>query len=695
MKIAFYTFLLVCLSYFSWAETIVWKAGTESLNIGKKVSLLEDEKGTLNIAQVSSEQFASRFAASSKSILSFGITESFYWLKFTLDNQTDNKLLLEMAQAFLPVCDFYYRNDQGQWMVSHAGYTVGIDKKDVKHHFQLFPLPKGKRDFYVRFQSYAPPTPVKIWQNDVYELKANRQKLIFGLYEGVLLFVVINNILLFFSFRRFSYLHYSAVVLLYAATVAGSSDGFLPYLFPSPDMMFWYRLIPELNMPVLWLYCILFLEVKKYTPRLYKFTLAILAYFLLTVIVSQFMPISNVLLWNEINAVSLFGLIVWLGIAVRKKGNMLGYYLAMTYLVFCFFVILEATYIETGYPSYFFEISHASVAMLLEVFFLSYLLSKRFEWEKKDIENQRADAQKQLLEKTLENEKMVREQNVSLERKVTERTAELNQSINNLRAVQNQLIQAEKMASLGELTAGIAHEIQNPLNFVNNFSEVSSELVEELIDERSKGTDRDEELEEGLLNDLNENLQKIAHHGKRADSIVKGMLEHSRTGTGQKELTDINGLVGEYMRLAYHGLRVKDKSFNSELVLDLDPKIGQVNVVGKDLGRVLINLINNAFHAVHERKTNQPEHNPVVTVTTKSSETDIEIRVKDNGVGVPENLRQKIFQPFFSTKPTGQGTGLGLSLSYEIVVMGHNGRFELESVIGEGSEFIVILPIGR
>ncbi|WAC14308.1 sensor histidine kinase [Dyadobacter pollutisoli] len=693
MKKALYFLLLMISPVCSWAQTIVWKAGAESVEIGQKVWLLEDKAGKLTIDQVSSGKYAAAFVPSSKPILNFGITESFYWLKFRMDNETDDNLLLEMAQSFLPVCDFYYRGNGGVWQVQRAGYEVGVGQKQVKHHFPLFPLPKGDHDFYVRFQSFSPPTPVRIWNEEVYEVKANYQKLIYGLYEGILLFVVINNILLFFSFRRLSYLHYAVVVLLYAATVAAVSDGFLPYVISKPDMMFWYRLIPELNMPVLWLYCILFLEVKKYLPGFYNYTLALLAYFILIIVVSQFLPLSQVLLVNQINAVMLFGSIVWLGIAVRRKGNVLGYYLALTYLVFCFFVVLEAVYIQTGYPSYFFEISHVSVAILLEVFFLSYLLSKRFEWEKKDIENQRAVAQLQLLEKTLENEKIVREQNVSLEQKVTARTAELNQSLQNLKSVQNQLIQAEKMASLGELTAGIAHEIQNPLNFVNNFSEVSTELLDEIRDERSKGAERDEELEGVLLEDLTENLQKITHHGKRADAIVKGMLEHSRIGSGQKELTDINLLATEYGRLAYHGLRAKDKGFSPELVFDLDPHLVKTRTVGKDIGRVMVNLVSNAYYAVNQRKLTEPDLNPVITVSTRTLGNEMEIRVKDNGAGIPENLRQKIFQPFFSTKPTGQGTGLGLSLSYEIVVMGHNGRLELESSVGTGSEFIVIIPV--
>ena len=248
------------------------------------------------------------------------------------------------------------------------------------------------------------------------------------------------------------------------------------------------------------------------------------------------------------------------------------------------------------------------------------------------------------------------------------------------------------MASLGELTAGIAHEIQNPLNFVNNFSEVSAELVSELEEEQQK-LDRDTDLEAELLGDLKQNLQKITHHGRRAGSIVKGMLEHSRASTGQREPTDLNALADEYLRLAYHGLRAKDKRFNAELVTDFDADLPHVPVVAQDIGRVLLNLYNNAFYAVQQKQKMAPvDYQPTVTVTTRRTETGVEIRVSDNGTGMPGAVTSKIFQPFFTTKPTGEGTGLGLSLSYDIVTKGHGGTLAVESAEGEGTTFIVKLP---
>jgi two-component system, NtrC family, sensor kinase len=288
-----------------------------------------------------------------------------------------------------------------------------------------------------------------------------------------------------------------------------------------------------------------------------------------------------------------------------------------------------------------------------------------------------------------EKQEILASQNELLEKQVTERTSELNQSLTHLKQTQSQLIQSEKMASLGELTAGIAHEIQNPLNFVNNFSEVSTELIDEMNEEINKGDMKEAKL---IAQDLKENLEKINHHGKRAGDIVKGMLQHSRKSSGQKELTDINALADEYLRLSYHGLRAKDKNFNADMKTDFDESIGKINIIPQDIGRVLLNFFNNAFYAVNEQKShNSISYAPTVFVRTQKFDGKIQITVRDNGNGIPQKILDKIFQPFFTTKPTGQGTGLGLSLSYDIV-KAHGGEIKVKSKEEEGSEFIIELP---
>jgi two-component system, NtrC family, sensor kinase len=317
---------------------------------------------------------------------------------------------------------------------------------------------------------------------------------------------------------------------------------------------------------------------------------------------------------------------------------------------------------------------------------------------RKEVEIRREKEEQQRRERAL-LEELVQERTqelVTQKAELSHQKEELQAALNELQAAQDQLIQKEKLASLGELTAGIAHEIQNPLNFVNNFSEISVDLLDELQEERQKPDgERDLALEEELFTDLRQNLQKIGHHGQRASGIVRSMLQHSRASTGQREPTDLNALADEYLRLSYHGLRAKDKQFNASFEAELDPALPPVALVAQDIGRVLLNLYNNAFYAVQQRKQSDsdPAYQPTVRVTTKRDPDTAEIRVRDNGTGIPPDLLDKIFQPFFTTKPSGSGTGLGLSLSYDIITKGHGGTLRVESEAGTFTEFIITLPI--
>jgi len=322
--------------------------------------------------------------------------------------------------------------------------------------------------------------------------------------------------------------------------------------------------------------------------------------------------------------------------------------------------------------------------------------------------NQRKALEKERAKREAEEaeNRIMAELKVNLEQEVAQRTAELVKqkeelqvALDELKSTQAQLIQSEKMASLGELTAGIAHEIQNPLNFVNNFSEVSIELLDELREGPLKGLDggvREEATD--LITDLIQNLGKINFHGKRADGIVKSMLQHSRSSTGKKETTNINALADEYIRLSYHGLRAKDKSFNATIETQFDTDLPAIEVVPQDLGRVLLNLFNNAFYSVNEKKKQLGEaFTPKVGVTTESiiekgQRASIRITIFDNGLGIPKIVLEKIYQPFFTTKPTGQGTGLGLSMSYDIITKVHGGELKVETIEGEYAKFIITIP---
>jgi len=370
------------------------------------------------------------------------------------------------------------------------------------------------------------------------------------------------------------------------------------------------------------------------------------------------------------------------GIIVYRKGfKPAKYYLiAWTTLLIGVLVFLLKDFNIVPYNQI--TVSGMRIGSGIEALLLSFALANKINTYREEKEKAEALAFAQVKE----NEKLVLEQNVILETKVTERTKELKHLLEELSETQTQLIQKEKLASLGELTAGIAHEIQNPLNFVNNFSDINKELIAEMSAEIDNGNFNEVR---SIAKDVSENEEKINHHGKRADAIVKGMLQHSRSSTSVKEPTNINALADEYLRLSYHGLRAKDKSFNATLKTDFDNTIGKINIIPQDIGRVFLNLYNNAFYAVNEKmKTAGENYEPTVSVQTKKLNDKIILTVMDNGNGIPQKVVDKIFQPFFTTKPTGQGTGLGLSLSYDII-KAHGGEIKVETKEGEFTEFVI------
>ena len=363
--------------------------------------------------------------------------------------------------------------------------------------------------------------------------------------------------------------------------------------------------------------------------------------------------------------------------------------LLLSVLCVLIYFILVTIYQDISLGAVYILISGYSLAFPLS---LLIYVSMRFKEIINDVRHNAA----QVVQLSAEKEQQALNQQSVLQEEVKRQTAEIRNALDNLTATQSQLIQSEKMASLGELTAGIAHEIQNPLNFVNNFSEVNKELLVDLKDEIKKGN-----IDEvnAIADDVISNEEKINHHGKRADAIVKGMLQHSRSSSGKKEPTDINKLADEYLRLAYHGLRAKDpreaahKSFNATMKTDFDESIGTINIIPQDIGRVILNLITNAFYAVDEKKKQTGnDYEPTVSISTKKINNEVVISISDNGNGIPDTIREKIFQPFFTTKPTGQGTGLGLSLAYDIV-KAHGGELTVKTKEKEGTGFNIKLPL--
>ncbi|HEY4323344.1 MAG TPA: ATP-binding protein [Mucilaginibacter sp.] len=430
--------------------------------------------------------------------------------------------------------------------------------------------------------------------------------------------------------------------------------------------------------------------------KLYGQNKTILFYFLIFYSITTLPVFIFFYPWSNIYAVGIAPLVSadasFINLRAIRSGFSNAWILFVTFLVFflvfiTFMLIAASGNINLG-------LNIAALSLLVIPLGLSIFLANEFARTGRDLQTRIADVQR-LSEKAIQHEQekqqLLTSQNETLEKKVSERTAALNKSLHDLRSTQDQLIHSEKMASLGQLTAGIAHEIQNPLNFVNNFSEVNQEMIDEMEQEIKSGN-IDDAL--AIAASIKQNEQKISHHGKRADGIVKGMLQHSRSSNGEKQLTNINTLADEFMHLSYHGLRAKDKSFHAEMLTHFDRDLPKINIVQQDIGRVLLNLFNNAFYAVNQKqKSAGADYKPEVVVITSSDNGLITIKIRDNGIGIPASIKDKIMQPFFTTKPTGEGTGLGLSLSYDTVVKGHGGNIAVNTKDGEFTEFIIELPV--
>lgn len=348
-----------------------------------------------------------------------------FWVKFTLDNNTADKLLLEIAQAGLPVCDFYCRTDSNNVIIYKAGSNTDFDERVIKNSFNVFPLPSGRHEYYIRLTTNSGPISFRIYNEHDYEKTSISQKFVYGTYLGLMLFVFLSNLFFFFSLRNFLYLFNALNVVIFIGYSMVVVDGFVTYFFPKVDMLFWYTTIPPIGVTIQTIYSLWFLEVKKYRPKLYRVVIGIIVVYVIWFVIKFFLQFPVVQPINTLQALLSFFIMGFLGIKVGRSGNRFGYYFALTYFIYFLLVLAEATYINTGKPSYILGFSYSGHATVLEALALTFLLTKRFEWEKEEIEIAKAEAKHQLLEKTLENEKMVRDQNTLLEQKVEERTHEL------------------------------------------------------------------------------------------------------------------------------------------------------------------------------------------------------------------------------------------------------------------------------
>jgi len=663
---------------------------------------LPETETKLSFKQVTNHSFITRF--SDVGTIEKGATRtSTFWLRYRVQNNLDYPLEISIPERQARA-DVYISTDTAHWKHFVTGFDIPWSRRDgLKKIVNItYTIPAHsiinvyERDEGIKpqellttgFPLYTASSIIKQSYNNNDDQQTGLDLFNATIY-GFFLFAALVSFFFYYVVREKEYLFYGIAVLLNAIAL-------------SPYTIFLIKEIPRsYSYPfrnatylISWsafLYSItLFLRIPKHHPfwnRVYLISLtlftAIIALnnygkYITAIAFDSYSAPLNVVLNISIGLVNL-QIIVIIAIDLLKKRREAQLFMLaiLPYLSMSLYSNISGLYGKTVIFKY------GVLTLVWALAVISWILFDRF----KTLQSENA---RQLLEREEERNRLISQQKEELEIQVANRTAELNQSLNNLKAAQNQLIQSEKMASLGELTAGIAHEIQNPLNFVNNFSEVNAELIDEMQQEIEKG---DYEEVKAIAGDIRDNQQKISQHGKRADFIVKGMLQHSRTSTGERQLTNINILADEFLKLSYHGLRAKDKSFNAELATNFDDTLPKVNVSQQDIGRVLLNLFNNAFYAVNKKKQIRgADYKPEVTVLTSMENNMVIIQIKDNGIGIPEAIKDKIMQPFFTTKPTGEGTGLGLSLSYDIVAKGHGGSIAVETKENEFTAFTISIP---
>jgi two-component system, NtrC family, sensor kinase len=646
--------------------------------------MLRTEKG-VDVHDVLSNQ--SRFKPFSNSNIEIDIAGKYdYWFLFNVSSEiAPLYLTLPLIQNF--DIELFRVDSVGPVLLSKGGILTPANQKYLNFETELFDLktlPGQNNTYLLKINR----TPYKTFSARIFTaralIKQNHQNFILeGILLGIILCVVLYHLLIFIRVREKEYLLlalYMFFLLLQITTLTGLFNSVVAF-----DNTQWnhvlFNFIPSFSAFFSFWFSYVFLNISNSSHRI---TFKVFRVFQGIFVLSAFFALLSVPVLERLTIlVSGFASVFLFAIGIvrlRENFKPASVYL-IAYVPTFFSIPFLLIYVSGKLPYSWFTHNN----LLISIAFQAILFSL-------------AIAAKIRILKT-ENEALLWEENLRLEEMVRERTSELRlekekveNTLNELKSTQSQLIQAEKMASLGELTAGIAHEIQNPLNFVNNFSEINNELIDELQDERKKKV-RDLRNEDELINTIKENEQKINHHGKRADAIVKGMLQHSRSSNGVKEPTNINTLADEYFRLAYHGLRAKDKSFNATLKTDFDESIKKIDIIPQDIGRVILNLVNNAFYAVHEKKIQLgTTYEPIVSVITRQTNSNVELLVTDNGNGIPQKALDKIYQPFFTTKPAGQGTGLGLSMSYDIVKV-HGGELKVETKDGEGTIFSIVLPV--
>ncbi|MFI5185326.1 MAG: ATP-binding protein [Chitinophagales bacterium] len=713
--------------------------------------MLEDPSGKLTLEEVSKPPLINKFHTDNTQTTGIDYSIHTFWFRYSLKNEMEHDVKIAIPEL-ASYADLYINGANGVWNHQITGDLVPWSKRDgLKgiRHFLLVIKPAEELVIYERnkfIYLYDRPdnldhrvgfTDKIVEQNYINEESNYFSNTLRSVLFGILFIALFFNLMIYKVAREKEYLLFSLFLLFFSLQFFGDQITNLFFReYPGAFLVPWNLFL------ILFFFFLLhffrhFLKTFRHYPRWDRFLFVFSYIMVFLFILSDILPTTSLSLkhykviqavWQFMPGIYMTLLLITLLLFVRNRDRSMNLKFIAALPIFLLWGIggiiiqiyptLNAFYnvkIPSGVARLINSIDFLeTICLTWFVILFSWILFQRYQKLQKDLANEALEKERLGKEREIERSQLIEHQKIELEKTVEERTAELKQSLQDLKTTQKQLIQTEKMASLGELTAGIAHEIQNPLNFVNNFSELSNELMDEMNDEINKGDIDEAKI---IAGDIKQNLEKINHHGKKADAIVKGMLQHSRSSSGIKEPTDINALADEYLKLSYHGLRAKDTSlpagqagFNAKFETDFDTSIGNIKIVPQDIGRVILNLINNAFYAVSERQkaevkglpAGQAGYEPTVTVSTKNLGNKVQVKIKDNGNGIPQKVLDKIFQPFFTTKPTGQGTGLGLSLSYDIV-KAHGGEIKVETKYLEGlpaeasaeagSEFIIQLPV--
>ena len=685
--------ICVCSAVTTSGQKTVQIDGSERLSIGKSVEYFVDSTQHLGLQDVTGKTFT----PCQSEILNLGNTAYKIWIRFSLVSKKEKELLLEINAPLLSKLEVHQITGDSSKLLFNGGFLKPFRERPIYSENWLFNLHMEAgtvSTIYVMGQSIYPfQIPIVVSSENKFVEDNQFHDLFWGIYMGVMVFAFIYNFFVYLSVRERSYLYYLLYVISSVGFYLGLEGFGFQFLWPNfPGFNPIFPILVSFSNCAITLFTLRFLRINKDQKVLFYWGWTSNIIFILLAILNIAGVYGLALGLSQLFSLLVCIFYITAGIVSLRRGVSTAKYFLIGWSAFLFLVILFILALNNVVPSNFFTTHGIFIGHMTEVLLLSFALADRINVLKTENEKK----QKEIIIQLEENHQLQTKVNRELEQKVEERTAELKYSLKNLKSAQSQLIQSEKMASLGELTAGIAHEIQNPLNFVNNFSEVNKELLQEMKNEMDKGNIVDAKV---IADDVIANHEKINHHGKRADAIVKGMLQHSRSSSGVKEPTDLNALADEYLRLSYHGLRAKDKEFNATMNTDFDNSIGKVYVIPQDIGRVLLNLYNNAFYAVREKKRSggaglpagQAGYQPTVSVSTKKDDNKIAISVKDNGNGISKKVVDKIFQPFFTTKPSGEGTGLGLSLSYDII-KAHGGEIKVKTEEGEFTEFIIQLP---